>query len=848
MDYHNQQVPIHCRVCGQRLTKYRAKKSISYECKAFSAELKIAFDINTSGDDVNIHPEMFCIHCKLSMQRTICAITKGVHHKCAVILFEWEKHTDQECKVCDHFRACSSGHLRRPTVGRGRQAGVTPNLLIAHLEKIAPPPVLLHEPSPPLASVNNQLMLKELKCAVCSNILSQPLELLCGALVCAKCLQEWIAASGAVNCPCCSEGGPLVSSHVRPAPGVILLLLSDVLVHCTDCSRDVKAGDYEGHECVPSLTPEEEKQAAGLLKRAISTSPDKGIIQLPTGGTPMTFMHVTRAHQETTAACSRTVKTRCFQMQKIRGIVSGGEASALIQKEVLILSDEERRSLLDKAGISSSIELGAAEVLAIKAGLAIPWNKLRLLRRWLKSSGICLAGEERMRHISSQIVGDNLKGEIAPFSVTIPSGGEEIKGAPLVFIPHLVDKVVQLLDGNERTGRLTWHKGFIPANEIWLKIGGDKGGGTFKMTFQIVNVATPNSVHNTCVFSCFAAGDSVTNLHVALDRFKDQVEHLHGMKWRQYTVKVFICGDYEFLSKMYGLSGASGCYPCLYCKIPSDQMATPLSVRGHATERSLEDMCTDHQCYISSGSIRKDAQKFFNCISVPIFDIPVSQMFHLLEALCCQLDLELASRTTDFDSSNFSKYSQALQRLPLLQGDLKTAQHSQQVLQQVPNIQTLCTSISKMALEKLPHRSGEVAGQVSKFITAFSLYGTCHNICDQNFIDAAQAHALDQAIQEFMAFFRDTYPEATVPIKMHLLEDHTVQWANTNHVGFGLLGEQGAESIHAKFNRLGLAFAPIKDHVQNLMCTVREHLLSIEPQLVAAIPPPAKRVKNTIAM
>ena len=72
-------------------------------------------------------------------------------------------------------------------------------------------------------------------------------------------------------------------------------------------------------------------------------------------------------------------------MQKIRGIVRGGEASALIQKEVLILSEEERRSLLDKAGISSSIELGAAHVLAIKAGLAIPWNKLWLLRRYVTS-------------------------------------------------------------------------------------------------------------------------------------------------------------------------------------------------------------------------------------------------------------------------------------------------------------------------------------------------------------------------------------------------------------------------------------------------------------------------------
>ena len=96
MHYHNQRVPIHYTVCGQRITKYRAKKR---ECKALSAELKIAFDMDTSGDDVNIHPEMFCMHCKLSMQRTICAITKGVHHKCAVILFGWQKHTDHECKV-----------------------------------------------------------------------------------------------------------------------------------------------------------------------------------------------------------------------------------------------------------------------------------------------------------------------------------------------------------------------------------------------------------------------------------------------------------------------------------------------------------------------------------------------------------------------------------------------------------------------------------------------------------------------------------------------------------------------------------------------------------------------------
>ena len=65
-----------------------------------------------------------------------------------------------------------------------------------------------------------------------------------------------------------------------------------------------------------------------------------------------------------------------------------------------------------------------------------------------------------------------------------------------------------------------------------MKLRGDKGGGTFKMNTQIVNVSAPNSVHHTCVFSCFAANDSVTNLHSGLDRFNDQANQLQGLKWQ----------------------------------------------------------------------------------------------------------------------------------------------------------------------------------------------------------------------------------------------------------------------------------------------------------------------------
>ena len=52
------------------------------------------------------------------------------------------------------------------------------------------------------------------------------------------------------------------------------------------------------------------------------------------------------------------------------------------------------------------------------------------------------------------------------------------------------------------------------------------------MNFQVVNVPHPNNIHNTCVFAGFEASDSVTNLHVALDRYKDQFKDLHKARWR----------------------------------------------------------------------------------------------------------------------------------------------------------------------------------------------------------------------------------------------------------------------------------------------------------------------------
>ena len=96
---------------------------------------------------------------------------------------------------------------------------------------------------------------------------------------------------------------------------------------------------------------------------------------------------------------------------------------------------------------------------------------------------------------------------------------------------------------NFRLERLTWHNIIIPTHEIWLKIGGDKGGSSFKASLQLLNVDKPNSVKNSCVFTLFEAPDSVLNLHIALDQYNAAISDLQTSKWRYINVlsKIYMC-------------------------------------------------------------------------------------------------------------------------------------------------------------------------------------------------------------------------------------------------------------------------------------------------------------------
>ena len=92
-----------------------------------------------------------------------------------------------------------------------------------------------------------------------------------------------------------------------------------------------------------------------------------------------------------------------------------------------------------------------------------------------------------------------------------------------------------------------------------------------------------------------------------------------------------------------------------------------------------------------------------------------------------------------------------------------------------------------------------------------------------------------------MAYYRSQFPTATVTPKLHMLEEHVVPWIKKWGVGFGLLGEQGAESIHAYFNLLRHQYNSIPEHLQRLKQMMVAQHLKVAPDNTTARPPIVKK-------
>eukprot|EP00057_Strongylocentrotus_purpuratus_P005186 XP_003730386.1 PREDICTED: uncharacterized protein LOC100891379 isoform X1 [Strongylocentrotus purpuratus] len=320
-------------------------------------------------------------------------------------------------------------------------------------------------------------------------------------------------------------------------------------------------------------------------------------------------------------------------------------------RDVHLLTHMEDQEEQEEQEECSSLYLDNQDISDLKSMMGISWRKLGKLKNWLLQRKVKSAGEKAVRTLHKTILDGKLQAILLPlqhWEDTIC----QIRPSPFISVQNLPDMVMTLLDEYDELGELTFHDGML--EEIWVKIGGDKGGDTFKLMLQIANLSHPNSLRATNIIGLFPGKDTPFNLDVTLSTLVEQIDVLQKAKWRGKAIRCFFFGDYEYLCRTYGLSGPSGRHCCLYCVATKTEMATPLASRGRLPERTLDTLKESLAKYKHS-NVAKESN---NAIRPPQFNIPINQVcppglhfslgiynkhYKSMEMACHELDLKAAS-------------------------------------------------------------------------------------------------------------------------------------------------------------------------------------------------------------
>ena len=93
-----------------------------------------------------------------------------------------------------------------------------------------------------------------------------------------------------------------------------------------------------------------------------------------------------------------------------------------------------------------------------------------------------------------------------------------------------------------------------------------------------------------------------------------------------------------------------------------------------------------------------------------------------------------------------------------------------------------------------------------------------------------------------MNYIRVEFPDESITPKLHLLEDHVLEFISRWKIGLGMYGEQGAESIHPEFNELRKIHCGIPSDIERIKTIFEQHHMKVRPEARSLIP--EKKVRN----
>ena len=164
-------------------------------------------------------------------------------------------------------------------------------------------------------------------------------------------------------------------------------------------------------------------------------------------------------------------------------------------------------------------------------------------------------------------------------------------------------------------------------------------------------------------------------------------------------------------------------------------------------------------------------------------------------------------------------------------------------------IQSIVEAPSNIIENRCPSLMSDAKQLLERYKKLFLGYATCRKLfshCQK--LSEADLSELDLSIKELLKLCRTEIVErkmGNITPKLHLLESHTVSSARRFGVGLGLLGEQGSESIHARFNALERDYHSIPNQLERYRAMSQQHLVSTLSQHGALRPATATRKRSS---
>ena len=158
---------------------------------------------------------------------------------------------------------------------------------------------------------------------------------------------------------------------------------------------------------------------------------------------------------------------------------------------------------------------------------------------------------------------------------------------------------------------------------------------------------------------------------------------------------------------MYGISGACGRHPCLWCHITSDMLKLPLAERFNLfSKRSLDTLNDDHTKFIDiyKGDLKK-AKYANNVINDVFFDIPLNQvslpglhitlgvylkLFRAFEQLAKNIDIKIAeamaAENNNDNDVDFAEYVSSLRKIAETEMNLEELEERRELVVEELNL------------------------------------------------------------------------------------------------------------------------------------------------------------------